>query len=111
MLERFTRRERVVVFEAVRAAANGPFFSAGEVAALSGLDRRQLQAVASRIPRLDDSDPVVRRVIGHALCDLLSHPEETEAHWTEWLTATRSELEGVAERWMAWLRSQNPSLA
>jgi hypothetical protein len=92
-------RDQQIAFECLRAAAKGPFFTDYDLAVVFGLSRQQLLAVVARIPHLDDTEPEVRRAIGHAFNELLRYPHNMHKHWGAWISATPAEVEAVEGRW------------
>jgi hypothetical protein len=93
--------DRRIIFECLTAAARGPFFSDADLSILFGLDRRELLGIVARIPRIDDSEPNVRRAIGHTLLDLLGYPHGKGSEWSKWVSVSPAEVEQVADRWRA----------
>ena len=102
-LSRMSASDRRIIFECLTAAARGPFFNDADIRILFGLDRSELLGIVARIPRLDDSEPKVRRVIGDALLNLLWYPHGKYAEWSNWISANRATVEQVDARWAALL--------
>src|SRR5262245_15743532 len=100
-LAKMTTSERRIIFECLTAAARGPFFSDADLSILFGLDRSELLGIVARIPRIDDSEPSVRRAIGATLIDLLGYPHGKRAEWSSWISVSPAEVEQVANRWLA----------
>jgi hypothetical protein len=100
-LTQMSASDRGVIFQCLTAAARGPFFSDVDLSILFGLDRRELLGIVSRIPRIDDTEPNVRRAIGNTLSDLLGYPHGKGDEWSNWISASPAEVEQVAARWRA----------
>src|SRR5438105_4751372 len=100
-LAKMSASDRRIIFQCLTAAARGLFFSDADLSILFGLDRRELLGIVARIPHIDDTEPNVRRVIGHTLLDLLCYPHGKRDQWGNWISASPEEVEAVADRWRA----------
>jgi hypothetical protein len=100
-LAKMSASDRGIIFECLTAAARGPYFSDADLSILFGLDRRELLRIVARIPRIDDSEPSVRRAIGHTLINLLGYPHGKGDEWSNWISVSPDEVEQVATRWRA----------
>jgi hypothetical protein len=100
-LAKMSPADRRIIFECLTAAARGPFFSDTDLSILFGLDRRELLGIVARIPRIDDSEPSVRRAIGHTLLDLIAYPHGKGSEWSNWISVSPAVVEQVANRWRA----------
>lgn len=88
-----------VVRQALRAAAEGPFFPDWEFPILFGLSRDEVRAVLADFPHVDDAVSPARTAINNALLHLVSYPHRCEDRWHEWLVASPADLVAVFERW------------
>jgi len=102
-LSKMSASDRGIIFECLTAAARGPFFNDADLRILFGLDRGELLGIVARIPRLDDSEPNVRRAIGYTLLNLLMYPHGKNAEWGNWISVSRATVEQVDARWAALL--------
>src|SRR5262249_39935090 len=102
-LSKMSASDRGIIFECLTAAARGPFFNDADLRILVGLDRSELLGIVARIPRLDDSEPNVRRAIGYTLLNLLMYPHGKNAEWSNWISVNRATVEQVDARWAALL--------
>jgi hypothetical protein len=100
-LVKMSASDRRIIFECLTAVASGPFFSDADLSILFWLDRRELLEIVARIPRIDDSEPNVRRVIGYTLLNLLRYPHGKGAEWSNWISVSPEEVEQVDARWAA----------
>jgi hypothetical protein len=57
--------------------------------------------IVARIPQIEDTDPEMRRLIGHVLLCLLGYPHGKSDQWNNWISASRDDVENVAARWQA----------
>ena len=96
--ERLSKRESNIVQEALRAAADGPFFPDWEFHALFGLNREQVRTIAEAwpLPKAPPDDVVV--AVNNAFNMLLSYPHRKDAIWFDWLSVSRPELQALFNR-------------
>jgi hypothetical protein len=100
-LAKMSASDRRVIFECLKASARGPFFSDTDLSILLGLTRQDLLGLVARIPRIDDSEPEVRRAIAHALVDLVAYPHGKMADWGAWISVSPATVEQVYSRWQS----------
>src|SRR5262249_50312772 len=98
-LAKMTASDRRIIFECLTAAARGPFFSDADLSILFGVSRCELLGIVACIPRIDDSEPSVRRAIGHALMDLPGYPHGKGNEWSTCTSVSPEEVGRVAARW------------
>src|SRR5438874_143840 len=98
-LSKMSASDRGIIFECLTAAARGPFFRDADLRILFDLDRNELLGIVARIPRIDDSEPNVRRAIGSALLNLLLYPHGKHAEWGNWISVSQATVEQVDARW------------
>jgi hypothetical protein len=84
--ERLTKRESHIVGQALRAAADGPFFPDGIFQTLIGLSREQVRRIADEwpLPNLPPED--VMLAVNNSLNWLLSYPHRKHDLWSEWIS-------------------------
>ncbi len=98
-LYQLTSEECEVIRRCLRAAAVGPFFEDLEFHTLFGLQRRELAAVLSQWPHVDDRLEDVDLAINNSLCNLLWHPHGHAGALYEWVGASADEIERIFEKW------------
>lgn len=105
--QRLTGGEQTAIRAALHAMAFGPFISDWELPIRCHVDRGGYQAILSRWPDLDDTQPdadslpesSVYYAINGAL-NICCHAYEMEAApWEEWFPVSREQLLAVYERW------------
>jgi hypothetical protein len=84
--ERLTKRESDVVGEALRAAADGPFFPDWEFETLFGLPREQVRRVADEWPIPTAPPEEVVMAVNNSLNWLLSYPHQKHDIWGDWIS-------------------------
>ena len=97
-LASLTDRERAVIGECLRAAAEGPFFDDAEFGALFGLERGEVERVAARWPDVGPGDETARLAVNNALVNLAGYPHGREREWARWISADAGEVTAIAER-------------
>ncbi|MEQ1775594.1 MAG: hypothetical protein ABL891_17595 [Burkholderiales bacterium] len=88
-----------IIAEALRAAAEGPFFPDWEFHTLFGLEREEVRAYAKSYHPATDVPVKMGYAVHNAIGNLLGYPHGKESEWSNWLSVTRSELNAVFERW------------
>jgi hypothetical protein len=94
------QKERGVVGECLRAAAEGPFFSDWEFSTLFGLTRDELGQVRSSWPHPDEQDEKVVRAINNSMNNLLGYPHRSDRQtWFAFISVDPSELAEILAKW------------
>ena len=118
--ESLTDRDGEVLRACLRAAAEGPFFPDWEFRTLFGLDRDELSGVSKSWPESEDPQDQFAAVAG-AMANLLGYPHRRDDVWSEFIPASRTEVEdllwkireasGANDRTRAYLTGQLDRLA
>ena len=90
-----------VLRECLAAAARGPFFPDWEFSTLFGLDREELDALATSF---DPSAPLgveARRAIHSSVNNLLGYLHEQDSVWADWISVSPERLREIFEVWTA----------
>jgi hypothetical protein len=87
------------VFECLRAASDGPFFSDWEFSTLFGLQRDQISRIAAAVPNIDDSSEEVALAIQNAMANLVGYPHHQEAAWSQFISVPEEEVSRVFSKW------------
>jgi hypothetical protein len=90
--------DKTVVGQALRAAADGPFFPDWEFHTLFGLARSEVRAVADAWPNVDLMDANVALAVNNSLNNLVGYPHGQDSVWSQWISVDRPKLASVAER-------------
>lgn len=98
-LSSLTEREKKVVFECLRAASDGPFFSDSEFATLFGLERAQVREMAKAASHSDDSRNDAALAINNALANLLGYPHHQERVWSQFISVPEEEVRRIFTKW------------
>lgn len=99
MLERFDEDEKRVLREALRAAAEGPFFPDWEFRTLFGLDRSTVATIAQAWPNIDESSDEVVLAINNSLVNLVGYPHGEKDQWSKYISVSREEVLRILEKW------------
>ena len=94
-----SERERAVVHDCLRAAAEGPFFAEREFGALFGMARAELRSVMRAWPRVDRSDGTVALAISNAIANLLSQGHAMPDERRRWVPASDEEIFAILGKW------------
>ena len=100
-------KSREVLFssgQALRAAANGPFFPDWEFQTLFGLERSEVSAIAASWPEPTASPEKVSIAVSNSLNNLLGYPHQKDAVWSQWLSVDRYQLNALSNKLRASLR-------
>jgi hypothetical protein len=79
------------------AAADGPFFSDGELASLFGRGRKSLRVIAGMWPRLNLAAPDLRELLALIGRELIRRADPTSRSWEDWIGASPKKLEAAVE--------------
>ncbi len=94
-------RDHEIIQQCLRASAEGPFFPDEEFSTLFGFSRDTFREVIKGYEPEDDM-PVHEGIAVHnALNNLLGYPIDSPDEWHQWISASRDEVTGVLQRWMA----------
>jgi hypothetical protein len=93
-------KERDVVRECLRAAADGPFFPDWEFSIIFGLERSEVKAVLLSWPDLDETDENVTVAISNSINNLLGYPTPNKAAlWQNFISVSYNELSTILDKW------------
>ncbi len=98
-LQTLTDDEKRVVFECLRAAADGPFFPDWEFHTLFGLRRQEVARIVATLPNIDDSDESVSLAINNAMGNLLGYPHGQTAAWSQFISVPEVEVRRIFDKW------------
>jgi hypothetical protein len=90
--------DRAVIGQALRAAADGPFFPEMEFHTLFGLARSEVRTVADTWPNVDSSDADVALAVNNSLTNLIGYPHGQDFEWSQWISVKPPELEELRRR-------------
>ena len=93
-----SKAEKAIVGQALRAAADGPFFPDWEFHTLFGLERSDVRAIANAWPRCTASADKVALAVNNSMNHLLGYPHGEDAVWSQWISASPEELDGLLSR-------------
>ena len=97
-LERLTKEESAVVGEALRAAADGPFFPDWEFHTLLGLDRKDVRQIAYEWPLPKVPVEAVVLAVNNSMNMLLSYPHRKHDVWSEWISIDQTAFNELLNR-------------
>jgi len=97
-LEHLPDAERAVVGQALRAAADGPFFDDDEFHTLFGLTRAEVRNVADAWPNVELQSEDVQLAVNNSLNNLLGYPHRQDSVWSEWISVNRRQLDELFSR-------------
>lgn len=99
-LANLDEKEREVIKECLRAAAEGPFFPDWEFQTLFGLERDEVKQVLACWPELNEEDESVVCAINNSLNNLLGYPAQNrEELWPQYISATDAEVARIFDKW------------
>jgi hypothetical protein len=98
-LAQLDERERQIIFECLRAAADGPFFPEWEFHTLFGLERKEVKHFAEMCPEIDDSNEQAAKAISNSMNHLIGYPHKMGKAWQEFISASPSEVERIFRKW------------
>jgi hypothetical protein len=90
--------DKVILGQALRAAADGPFFPDWEFHTLFGLERSEVRAIADGWPQLAASSEDVAIAVNNSLNNLLGYPHQQDAVWSRWVSVDRHQLSELFNR-------------
>lgn len=97
-LDRLSGADKAIVGEALRAAADGPFFPEWEFHTLFGLTRSEVRAIADSWPKVDLASANVGVAVSNALNNLLGYPHHQESEWSRWISVQPPQLDDLLSR-------------
>jgi hypothetical protein len=97
-LERLSKQESTVIGEALRAAADGPFFPDWEFHTLFGLERDDVRRIAKEwpLPLVPPEDVVL--AVNNSMNMLLSYPHRKHELWAEWISVDQNAFNELFNR-------------
>lgn len=97
-LSNLSFKEREIVYECMKAAADGPFFPDWEFETLFGLDRNELKSIVNSWPNIDESDETVLLAINNSMANLIGYPHGKECEWKNHISGTPKEISTILEQ-------------
>ncbi len=91
-LFKLTETEQKIVFDCLKASADGPFFPEWEFGLLFGITREELRLVISQWPLLNDGDETVVLAVKNALGNLVGYPHGREEVWSDYISVSEDEV-------------------
>jgi len=93
-LEKLSDADKAVVGQALRAAADGPFFDDCEFHTLFGLTRSEVRAIADVWQNVELQDDDVDLAVNNSFVDLWGYPhgQGQDSVWSEWISVNRLRL-------------------
>jgi len=80
-LSQLSSKERKVIYECMKATAEGPFFPDWEFHTLFGIERKKLASIFRSWPSIDETDEDVLLAINNAMANLVGYPHGEEKEW------------------------------
>jgi hypothetical protein len=96
--EKLSETDKAVIGQALRAAADGPFFPDWEFHTLFGLERSDVRATADAWPVASPSAEKLAIAVNNALNNLLGYSHSKDAVWSQWITVDRKQLNELFKR-------------
>lgn len=90
--------DKRIIGEALRAAADGPFFPDCEFRTLFGLERGKVRAIAAAWPKAITPPEQLGIAVNNSLNNLLGYPHGGDAVWSQWISVDRSQLHELLSR-------------
>jgi hypothetical protein len=90
--------EKAILGQALRAAADGPFFPDWEFHTLFGLERGEVRAIADAWPAPTAHPNEVTAAVNNSLNMLLGYPHHKDAVWFQWISVDREHLNELFNR-------------
>src|SRR5580704_10236180 len=97
-IDHLSDADKAVVGQALRAAADGPFFPGSEFHTLFGLPRNEVRAVADAWPNVDSTAADVALAVNNTLTNLVGYPHGQDLAWSQWISVEPPELETLRRR-------------
>lgn len=97
-LDHLANADKTVVGQALRAAADGPFFPEWEFHTLFGMERNEVRAVADAWPNVDHTNANVVLAVNNSLNNLLGYPHGQDSVWSQWISVERPRLDELLSR-------------
>jgi hypothetical protein len=91
-LEQLSDADIAVIGQALRAAADGPFFDECEFHTLFGLTRSEVRDIADAWPNVELRSSNVHLAVNNSLNNLLGYPHRQDSVWSEWIPVNRRQL-------------------
>jgi hypothetical protein len=92
-LNNISDADKALVGQALRAAADGPFFPDWEFHILFGFTCSEFRAVAHAWPNVELNCADVALAVNNALNNLLGYPHRQQSVWAQWVSVGPSELD------------------
>jgi hypothetical protein len=98
-LSQLSSKERKVIYECIKAVAEGPFFPDWEFQTLFGIERKELKSFVSSWPNIDDSDEAVILAINNSMANLVGYPHGKEREWRKYISVSPNEVSAILLEW------------
>lgn len=98
-LKELNKGEQQVIFECLRAAAEGPFFPNSEFHTLFGLEREEVKQIADEWPNIEEAAESVVVAINNSINNLLGYPHRREDVWSNYISVQPEELYLIFAKW------------
>lgn len=86
------KEEQDLILESLIASLEGPFFPEWEFDSLFGGSRAELSRIIQNYPEVSFHDEKTKSIILNALGNLVGYPHGKEALWSEYISASKSEV-------------------
>ena len=90
--------DKALVGQALRAAADGPFFPDWEFHTIFGLDRNEVRTIAYAWPNIEANSEDVVLAVNNSLNNLLKYPHRQHDLWLQWISVSTHELDELFRR-------------
>jgi hypothetical protein len=96
--ESLSEVDKTILGQALRAAADGPFFPDWEFHTLFGLERSKVRAIAGAWPKPIASPEEMTIAVNNSLNMLLRYPHRKDDVWSQWISVDRQQLNELFNR-------------
>ena len=97
-LDSLSDLDKGIVGQALRAAANGPFFPDWEFHTLFGLERDRVREIADAWPKQVAPPEEMTVAVNNSLNNLLGYPHGIDAEWSHWISVDPNQLNELFNR-------------
>lgn len=94
-----TPEERHVIYQCLKAAAEGPFFPDWEFQALFGMSKNDVARLIALWPDINHAQTFIQAAINSSINNLLGYPHNKFDIWHEYISADPAQLAVIFQKW------------
>jgi len=91
--------EKNIVFECLKASAEGPFFPEWEFHLLFGINREDIVQILSQLPDIDEQNEKVVLAVNNSMNNLTGYPHNCQNVWSSYISVSPADVSRIFNKW------------